>query len=359
MTTVTISASKTYDIKIGSHLLGTIGQEMAALGRACKVCIVSDSNVFPLYGDTVKESLEKAGFAVSEFVFPAGEASKNAATFITLLNELAKMGLTRSDMIVALGGGVTGDLAGFAAACYLRGIRFVQVPTTLLAAVDSSVGGKTAIDLDAGKNLAGAFCQPSLVICDTDTLNTLSDDVFRDGCAEVIKYAVLYDPELFALLAREGLGFDREEVITRCVRWKQSVVMEDEFDTGARMKLNLGHTIGHGVEARSNFAISHGTAVGIGMAIVTRGAAACGFSSQNCCDRVNDLLTRFGLPVTTEYSAEELFAFTLSDKKRRGDSVSLIIPREIGFCEIVPTPVDTLKSFIQAGLSHGSDYSSR
>ena len=350
MTTVTISASKTYEIRIGSQLLKTIGQEMAALGRASKVCIVSDSNVFPLYGQTVRESLEGAGFAVSESVFPAGEVSKNAATFITLLNELATMRLTRTDMIVALGGGVVGDLAGFAAACYLRGIRFVQVPTTLLAAVDSSVGGKTAIDLEAGKNLAGAFCQPSLVICDTDTLNTLAPEVFRDGCAEVIKYALLYDPELFALLTRDGLEFDREDVITRCVRWKQKVVMEDEFDTGARMKLNLGHTIGHGVEAKSEFAISHGTAVGIGMAIVARSAAASGFCGQDCSDSVNAILKQFGLPVTTDFSAEDLYTFTLADKKRSGGSVSLIIPRNIGSCEIVPTPIEELKSFIQAGL---------
>lgn len=173
-------------------------------------------------------------------------------------------------MVVALGGGVVGDLAGFAAASYLRGIRFIQVPTTLLAAVDSSVGGKTAIDLPAGKNLAGAFCQPSLVLCDTDTLNSLPLDIFRDGCAEVIKYGVLYDPKLFAHLEEKGLSFDREAVITRCVELKRDVVMEDEFDTGARMKLNLGHTVGHGVEAKSHFAISHGKAVAIGMAIVSR-----------------------------------------------------------------------------------------
>lgn len=350
MKTVTISASKTYEIKIGSKLLSTIGQEVTTLGGAEKICVVSDSNVFPLYGRTVADSLISAGFQVCDFVFPAGEASKNAETFVALLNHLAQQQLTRSDVIVALGGGVVGDLTGFAAACYLRGIRFVQIPTTLLAAVDSSVGGKTAIDLVAGKNLAGAFYQPSLVLCDIDTLNTLPREIFRDGCAEVIKYAVLYDPQLFGQLADQGLSFDREDVITRCVRWKQRVVMEDEFDTGCRMKLNLGHTIGHGVEARSGFTISHGMAVGIGMAIVSRSAAAAGFCTRDCCERIIELLNSFHLPTNTQFTSEELFSFTLSDKKRSGDSVKLILPRAIGSCEIVPTPIEELKSFIQAGL---------
>lgn len=359
MKTVTIDVSKTYEIKIGTGLLETIGQEVNLLGRASKVCIVSDSNVYPLYGQTVKLSLESAGLTVNSFVVQAGEASKNTENFVLLLNTLAQYQLTRSDMIVALGGGVVGDLAGFAAACYLRGIRFVQVPTTLLAAVDSSVGGKTAIDLESGKNLAGAFHQPSLVLCDTETLNTLPKDVFRDGCAEVIKYAMLYDPELFEQLNADGLDFDREDVITRCIAWKRQIVMEDEFDTGSRMKLNLGHTIGHGVEAKSDFAVSHGMAVGIGMAIVTRGAAAFGLCCHDCCDRLIRILNRFGLPTQTDYTAEELYHYTLSDKKRSGGRVNLIIPREIGCSEIKSTPIEELKSFIQAGLSHGSNHSSR
>ena len=344
MKTVTVSASKTYDIHIGSGLLSTLGDEARKLGKAQTVCIVSESTVFPLYGKIASDSLEQAGFRVVSYVFPAGEESKNGLTYLDLLNFLAENKLTRSDLIVALGGGVTGDLAGFAAASFLRGIRFIQVPTTLLAAVDSSVGGKTAIDLPAGKNLAGAFCQPSLVLCDTDTLNTLPEDIFRDGCAEVIKYGVLYDTALFAHLEEKGLGFDRENVITRCVELKRDVVMEDEFDTGARMKLNLGHTIGHGVEARSNFSLSHGKAVAIGMAIVSRAA--------NCPDkdRILSLLEKFGLPTTTDYPVEDIYTYTLSDKKRSGGTVSLIVPRAIGHCAIVPTPVESLKTFIEAGL---------
>lgn len=344
MTTVTVNASKQYDIKIGSGLLSTLGAEAAALGKAAKAAIVSDSNVFPLYGSSAEDSLKNAGFSVVSYVFPAGEESKNGENYLNLLNFLAENQLTRSDIIVALGGGVVGDLAGFAAATFLRGIRFIQVPTTLLAAVDSSVGGKTAIDLPAGKNLAGAFCQPSLVLCDTETLNSLPEDIFRDGCAEVIKYGVLYDEAFFNSLCETGLAFDREAVIARCVELKRDVVMEDEFDTGARMKLNLGHTIGHGVERCSNFSLSHGKSVAIGMAIVTR--------ASKCPDaeRIIGCLKQFGLPTSTDFSAELLYQCALSDKKRSGGTVNLILPKRIGDCAIVPTPVNELQSFIEAGL---------
>lgn len=344
MRTVTINASKTYTVKIGASLLPTLGAEAAALGSAQRVCIVSETNVWPLYGETAQKSLENAGFSVVSFVFPAGEESKNGQVYLSLLNFLALSGLTRTDLIVALGGGVVGDLAGFAAASYLRGIRFIQVPTTLLAAVDSSVGGKTAIDLPAGKNLVGAFCQPSLVLCDTDTLTTLPDDIFRDGCAEVIKYGVLYDPELFAVLEAHGPSFHREAVIARCVELKREVVMEDEFDTGARMKLNLGHTLGHGIEARSEFTLSHGKSVAIGLAMVCR--------ASHCPDtgRILACLERFGLPTHTDYPADDIYRYTLSDKKRAGGTVSLIIPQAIGCCVIEKTPVDSLLPFIEEGM---------
>lgn len=350
MNTITVNASKNYSILIGSGLLSSIGTQVKALGKAEKVCIVSESNVWPLYGAEVSTSLASAGFEVIFFVFPAGEESKNGATFLELVNFLAENKLTRSDLIVALGGGVVGDLAGFAAASFLRGIRFVQIPTTLLAAVDSSVGGKTAIDLPAGKNLCGAFCQPSLVLCDTDTLRTLPPAVFRAGCAEVIKYGVLYDPALFSHLEQHGLDFDREAVITRCIELKRNVVMEDEFDTGARMKLNLGHTIGHGVEAMSHFSISHGEAVAIGMAIVSRAAVHMGFCKVDVCRRILSLLQAFGLEISTEYPAADLYRYTLSDKKRSGSTIRLIIPEAIGQCRVLPTPVDKLQSLIEAGL---------
>ena len=344
MKTVTVNASKSYDIKIGPGLLDRLGAEAAALGKAKKAAIVSETNVYPHYGARAENSLKNAGFEVVSFVFPAGEESKSAATYLQLLNFLAENKLTRTDLIVALGGGVVGDLAGFAAATYLRGIRFIQVPTTLLAAVDSSVGGKTAIDLPAGKNLVGAFWQPSLVLCDTDTLASLPRDVFIDGCAEVIKYGILYDEAFFSYLETAGTDFDREAVIARCVEMKRNVVMEDEFDMGMRMKLNLGHTIGHGVEASSNFTLSHGKSVAIGMAIVSR-ASKC---PDN--DRIIGLLKKFGLPTATDTDAGTLFRYALSDKKRSGGTVNLIIPRKIGDCAIVPTPVEEILPFIEEGL---------
>lgn len=344
MKTVTVQSSKTYHIHIGSGLLQSIGSEAAKLNGVSRVCIVSDSNVFSLYAGTVKKSLQTSGFSVCQFVFPAGEASKNAQTYLALLATLAEQQLTRSDLIVALGGGVVGDLAGFAAATYLRGIRLIQVPTTLLAAVDASVGGKTAINLDAGKNLAGTFYQPDAVICDTDTLRSLPAPIFREGCAEVIKYGVLYDPAFFCMLEDCGLDFDLESVICRCNQLKANAVMADERDTGVRMMLNLGHTIGHSIEKRSHYTISHGVAVGMGMAIVARGT--------NCPDakRIISLVEKFGLPTRCEYTAEELYPFMLSDKKRSGNSLSLIIPRAIGCCEIVKISYEELKIILHTGM---------
>lgn len=350
MKTITVNASTKYNVHIGSGLLSQLGDFAAQAQHCCNVAIVSDSNVWPLYGDIAADSLKRSGFSVEHFVFAAGEESKNGQTYLALLDFLAQKQLTRSDLIVALGGGVVGDLAGFAAATYLRGIPFIQVPTTLLAAVDSSVGGKTAIDLPSGKNLAGAFYQPALVLCDTDCLRTLPQEIFLDGCSEVIKYGVLFDPELFSVLEECRADFCPEDVIARCVALKRDVVAEDEFDRGARQLLNLGHTIGHGVEAASSFAVSHGKAVAIGMAIAARAAAACGLCRTADAQRLVELLRAFSLPVCTDIEAAQLFRSALSDKKRSGEYVNLILPQKIGACIIRKTPVDELKSFIEAGM---------
>ncbi|MBE6973988.1 MAG: 3-dehydroquinate synthase [Ruminococcaceae bacterium] len=344
MNTISVSASRNYDVLIGRGLLDTLGRHVTADPKVRKVAVISDDVVWSLYGERVTKSLQNAGLETSAYVFPNGEESKNAAEYLNILNHLAANGLTRTDRIIALGGGVVGDIAGFAAATYLRGIQFIQVPTTLLAMVDSSVGGKTAIDLPAGKNLCGAFWQPSLVLCDIDTLDTLPDPIFRDGCAEVIKYGILYDPALFAHLEQYGTAFDRIPVISRCVELKRDVVAEDEFDTGARMKLNLGHTFGHGIEAHSNFTVSHGKAVAMGMAIAAR--------TSHCpdTDRILACLTKFGLPTTTACTADDICRYAFSDKKRAGGTVRLILPRAIGHCEIVPTPVEQLHSLVEEGL---------
>ena len=350
MNIVNVSASSDYEVKIGSGLLSCLGAEVSAVTKVGIAAIVSDSNVWPLYGEIAKKSLENAGFKVIQYVFPAGESSKSGATYLELMNFLARSHVSRSDCLIALGGGVVGDLTGFAAATYLRGISYIQAPTTLLAAVDSSVGGKTAIDLDCGKNLVGAFYQPKLVLCDTYTLQTLPENIFRDGCAEGIKYGILYDARLFSHLEKHGMAFDREAVIARCVELKRDVVAEDEFDTGNRMKLNLGHTIGHGVEAGSHYSVSHGKAVAIGTAIVSRAAAALSICSPDTAMKIQNILQKFGLPTQTDYTADVLYEAALSDKKRNGETVNLIVPEEIGRCIIRPTHVNEMKAFIEAGL---------
>ena len=350
MNSVTVHASRTYDIFVGTGLLARIPEYLSALGTFQSLCLVSDSNVWPLYGEPLKTCLEKAGYTVCTFVIPAGESSKNGAAYLSLLNTMARNYLTRSDLVLALGGGVVGDLAGFAAATYLRGITFVQLPTSLLAMVDSSVGGKTAIDLPAGKNLAGAFCQPSLVLCDLDTLATLPQEIFRDGCAEVIKYAILYDPALFAHLEEKGPDFDRQAVITRCIELKRDVVEQDEFDRGLRMKLNLGHTLGHAMEALSHYEISHGQAVAMGTALVTRMAAAKGLCPLETCSRILSILQKFQLPTLTDFTPAQLASVALSDKKRAGSQITLILPREIGQCDLFPTPVEELEALIEMGF---------
>lgn len=350
MKTVTVSASKSYNVLIGSGLLSSLGSYISNIKAPGKAAIISDSNVWPVYGLAAEASLQEAGFETVHYHFPAGESSKSAQTYLNILNFLAENQLTRTDTIIALGGGVVGDITGFVAATYLRGISYIQVPTTLLAMVDSSVGGKTAIDLPAGKNLVGAFYQPGLVLCDTDVLHSLPEDIFRDGCAEVIKYGILYDSDLFIHLKEKGLQFDRETVIARCVELKRDVVAEDEFDNGARQMLNLGHTFGHAVEKESCFSITHGQAVAIGIAMISRAAFKRCLCNLNTVTEIQAVLNSFGLPVNTNYPSDQLAISAMSDKKRSGGTVNLIVPKEIGNCTILTTSVTELQSFIEEGL---------
>ena len=351
MTTIGGTASRNCRVRVRKGVLTATGSRSLHCGKGNTGASDSDETGWGLYGGILEASLKTTGLNVIHYTFPAGEASKNGENYLKILNFLAENKLTRSDVLVALGGGVTGDLTGFVAATYLRGIAYVQIPTSLLSMVDSSVGGKTAIDLSAGKNLAGAFYQPSLVLCDMDALSTLPREIFRDGCGEIIKYGVLYDKALFDKLLAEGFSFDREAVIARCVELKRNVVAEDEFDTGARQKLNLGHTIGHGIEAQSHFTISHGEAVATGMAIVARAGEKAGITSGDTVDAIHEILEKFGFPLTTGYSVQQLFTSALSDKKRSGGTVNVVVPREIGDCILLPTPVGQLQSFIEAGLA--------
>ncbi len=349
MRQVRVNASKTYDILIESGLLlraGTLCRERFGL---CRVCILTDDTVDALYGAAVQQSFENAGYSVEKIVVPHGEESKSTANLLDIVNRLAQMRFTRSDMLVALGGGVVGDLCGFCAATYMRGIRFIQLPTTLLAAVDSSVGGKTAVNLPAGKNMFGAFWQPSLVLCDTDALQTLDKKIFADGTAEIIKYGMIRDAELFAWL--EAGDWNREEVIARCVEIKRDVVHQDEFDTGLRQILNFGHTVGHAVESLSHFEISHGSAVAIGMVIVTRAICRQGMAKEDMLARLIKTLEANGLPVSCGFRAEELFEKAVGDKKREGDRIHLIAVKELGKAEMISMELVQLKELIRLGLA--------
>ena len=350
MRTIQVNASRSYEIHIGAGLLPEAGEKIRPFCPGGLCAVVTDDIVDGLYADRLEQSLASADLRVVKFVFSHGEQGKNAENYLSLLNFLAENGLTRADCVVALGGGVPGDLAGFAAATYLRGVGFVQIPTTLLAAVDSSVGGKTAIDLPAGKNLAGAFYQPDLVLCDTDTLATLPDKQFRAGCAEVIKYAMLFDAEMFSDLMVSGPAFRPESVIARCVEFKREIVTADEFDRGCRQLLNLGHTVGHAVEKLSGFTVLHGQAVAIGMSVIARACAENDLCSPDCSRALDDILIRFGLPVVCPYGADALAAAMTADKKRHGDAITLVVPRDVGECVLYELAADELGDFIKAGL---------
>ena len=350
MRSVTVKTSATYEVLIGSGLLQKAGEAVKKVISPCKAAIVTDSTVVHLYEETVRKSLTEAGFSVCTFVFPAGEASKNIHTLSHLLEFLAKEEMTRTDMIVALGGGVTGDLAGFGAAVYLRGIPFVQIPTTFLAAIDSSVGGKTAVDLEAGKNLAGAFYQPKLVLCDTDVLQTLPEVVFADGIAEALKYGVLGDAALFEKIAGGDFRQDLEEIIETCVTMKRDVVEEDEFDTGKRQLLNLGHTFGHAIEQKSHFQMTHGHAVAIGMHLIAKAAEAKGIAEKGTAAAIAKALEQNQLPKETEFSPAEVAEGTLRDKKRRGGTIRFVFPKKIGACEIVKIPVEEVEALAKMAM---------
>lgn len=348
MKTIPVSASKTYDVRIGAGLLGCCGEELRAVSAAKTTAIVSDDTVWSLYGAVVEASLRGAGFRVVHTTFPAGEAHKTLETWGGLLRFFAESRLTRSDLVVALGGGVTGDMAGFAAAAYLRGVDYAQLPTTLLAAVDSSVGGKTGVDLPEGKNLAGCFYQPVAVLCDTDALSTLPAAQYRAGMAEVIKYGLLGDEAFFNALSQPE-AFSQEALIARCVAMKRDIVERDEREGGLRRLLNLGHTVGHAVEQCSCFSVSHGEAVAMGMAAVTRAAVKRGLCAAETLPRLLALLERHGLPTELNYRAEALAAAARSDKKMSGGTLHLIVPERVGRCRVLPVTAEELTDWLKDG----------
>ena len=345
--TLRVDTSRPYDIKIGFGLLDRVGELCReTLPRAQKLAVVTDSNVQPLYLERVANSLKQAGFQVLSLTVPAGEGAKCAEQLVMLWEKLMEFGMTRTDVVAALGGGVVGDLAGFAAATLLRGVDYVQIPTTLLAQVDSSVGGKVAIDLHAGKNLAGAFWQPSLVLIDPDCLSTLSDRTFSDGMAEVIKYGCIRDRAFFDLLdrcgGRAGVIERIEEVIYTCCDIKRKVVLADERDTGERMVLNFGHTIGHAFELAGNYETwTHGQGVAAGMNWAAQIGVGLGVT-PDIVYPIQNILKKYGLPIDIPCPWDTLTKAVLRDKKNLGGKINLIVLESLGHAIPYPVTFDQL-----------------
>lgn len=343
MNEIRVSCQRAYSVLIGRGALGGLASLVKDHAKADKYCIISDDNVAPLYADRVGEQLALTGAEVYRYVFPHGEGNKTLDTVGGILEYLATAHFTRSDCLVALGGGIVGDVCGFAASVYMRGIRFIQIPTTLLAAVDSSVGGKTGVNLGGLKNQVGAFWQPSLVVCDPETFATLPADEYRNGMAEVIKYAAICDPRMVDILSGEV-----SDIIARCVSIKSDIVSRDEHDHGERMLLNYGHTFGHAVEFVSEERIPHGMAVAIGMMTACRAAEMLGIAERGTADATARVLSEHGLPLCVEgYSADELYSAMLNDKKRAGGEVTLVLPERFGKCVLKKVKLEYVRDFFQ------------
>ena len=329
MKKVHVNASSPYDVLVGPGLLQEAGNLLKSVCRSNRAVIVTDNIVDEFYGEKLKESLENENFFVLKFSIPNGENHKDFSTLKNLLNFLAENHIRRSDTVIALGGGVIGDLAGFAAAIYLRGIAVVQIPTTLLAMVDSAIGGKTGIDLPSGKNLAGAFWQPKLVIADRDTLKTLPPEQFAAGMGEVIKYGVIGQN---SILEHLGQG-DWEEQIAACMQLKADIVEKDEFDqTGVREILNAGHTVGHAIEKLSGYTVPHGKAVALGLVAEARMAVKLGLAEAAVYDGILTAVKSCGLYEKVPYLPEKLAEAMQYDKKNRDEKISFILPKKIGEC---------------------------
>ena len=331
---------RSYSIWVGPKLLPELGPRCAGLKLGRRCALITDTNVARRYAAAAEKSLRAAGFEPVRIVVPAGETAKSLKTVARCYDQLAAHRLERKSFVVALGGGVVGDLAGFAAATYLRGIPFVQVPTTLLGQVDSSVGGKVGVNLKAGKNLVGAFYQPRLVLCDLDTLKTLPPREYRAGLAEVIKYGIIYDADLFARLERDLAKLQKlevrtlAEVVARCCEIKAEVVGQDETEGGLRAILNFGHTIGHGLEAISRYGkYLHGEAISIGQVAAAELSTALAGLPQIETERISDLFRRAGLPTSVELNRPQmkrLFAAMRLDKKVSDGEIKFVLAKRIG-----------------------------
>lgn len=342
MKRITISTAKPYDIIIEHGALPRVGEFLGEIYTPRRVCVVADSTAGSLYSKTVMDSLRDAGFVPSKVLFPAGEHSKNLTTYANIMESLASENLTRSDIVLALGGGVVADVAGFVAGTYMRGIDLVQVPTTLLSAMDTSVGEKAAVNLLQGKNLAGVFWPPSLVICDPETFSNLPESKLKDGLAEGVKNAVVSDATLIPKIQ----AGDFDYLLERSLSIKKSLVEADKRDMGIRQLLNFGHTIGHCVEKASSYSISHGQAVSIGMVAEAKAAFAMGYTNADISGELASILKGLGLPTELRYSANELCPLALTDKKIFNDVITVIVPESIGKCTLKKISLEELRAFI-------------
>ncbi len=341
---ITINASKNYDVLIGNGLLNNLGEIFKERFSCKKIAVITDDIVDNLYGKKVVNSLKEKGFIISKFVFPNGEKSKNIETYTQILRFLAKEQISRTDLIVALGGGVVGDITGFSASTFNRGIPYVQIPTTLLSQNDSSVGGKTAIDLEEGKNLVGSFYQPALVLCDIDTLSTLSQKEFNCGMGESAKYAIL-DSKIFKLINSD---FDLLDLVYLCIDYKRQIVEQDEFEKGNRKLLNLGHTLAHGIEKLSGYSVLHGNAVAKGLKLILLASKKHGFIDQqtfNSCIETLKKCVGENTDIDCEHDIRSLIEVAMLDKKRDGDFINLVMVKGVGNCTVEKVNVDKLTEY--------------
>ena len=350
MTIIHVQTSRPYDIVVGRELLDRAGDLAREVNQGTRALIVTDSHVFPLLAGRVLRSFEAAGYTADVFVFDAGEEHKRLSVISDIYYKLAAMALTRQDLLVALGGGVTGDMTGFAAATWLRGTDFIQIPTTLLAQVDASIGGKTGVDIEEGKNLVGSFWQPIRVIADIQSLATLPPETFADGMAEVIKTACIKDAELFAQL-EAGTAMDKthmENTIARCMEIKKGIVERDENELGERKLLNFGHTMGHALEKYYDYtALTHGRAVALGMVIISEAAERQKLTEEGTTARIMRALQCYDLPIADTATLDDYLPGVANDKKRAGDTIDLALLHTIGDSFIYRLPLSLLGAFLR------------
>ena len=352
MTTVNVAlAEKSYDIKIGKDILHLAAEYTAARGSG-RAVIISDENVWRLHGASLSEKLGDAAVSYSTVVVAPGEESKSFATLEHICDELVRAELGRDGLIIAFGGGVIGDLAGFAASVWMRGCDYIQIPTTLLSQIDSSVGGKTAVNLKDGKNLVGSFYQPRLVVADMELLETLPEREWRCGLAEMIKYGALFSQKLFAKLTAPLDKTELPELVKICCEMKRKLVQADERDTGRRMLLNLGHTFGHAIEKLGGFSrYNHGEGVGIGMVLAAALGEHIGFTKPGCKAEIERALRAHGLEIACEYNPADIVRAMTNDKKSRAGGMDLILLREIGCAEAEWHSLEELQALLPEVMS--------